>query len=394
MRILYITTTLPYPPNDGERVRSYNLLSQLCKRHKITVLAFYYEESELAGISHLNNIGIEVLSFARKNTFKMALFKSIIFMHPLFVYRNYSDEAAITIAGLAKKELFDVVHLDGLPLVQYVSLIPSKLNVVFDLRDSWSVLYKRKVNNSSWPEKLLHLLKLNMVRRYENHALSLHLKTVLLSAEDKKALQNRLCNIKGKITLIPNGVDTEFFFPNKETCDNETKNIVFTGALAYPPNSEAVEYFVTAIWPLILEKLPDARFFVVGKGPGRRLLKLRSRSVEIVGEVDDLRPYIWNAKVVVCPLLSGAGIKNKVLEAMALGKVVVASPVAVEGIPGENGKHYVVCDDPQSMANAVVDLIQSKDKRTVIESEARVFVKETFCWESAAKAFEKLYAEI
>lgn len=393
MKILFITTTFPYPPNDGERVRSYNLLRQLSKRNKITLLAFFDEESELAGISPLRDLGIEVLSFVRPKISKTDLIKSLLRMQPLFVYGNYSFEASDTIARLAKRNLFDVVHLDGLPMVQYFPQISPGLKVVFDLRDSWSVLYKRNVHNSVGPRKLFNILKYVAVKRYENHALSLSLKVVLLSAEDKKALECGSHCIKDRISLIPNGVDTEYFHPNKDIGDDQSQNVVFTGSLAYAPNSEAVEFFVKKIWPYIIDKLPQARFQVVGKKPDTRLMRLNGGSVEIVGEVEDLRPYVWNAGVVVCPLLSGAGIKNKVLEAMALGKAVVATKIAVEGIPGEEGRHYVVCDDAKSMANAVVRLLESKDSRNAFENEAWTFVKDTFCWGEAAVAFEKLYAD-
>lgn len=392
MRILFITTTFPYPPNDGERVRSYNLLRQLSKRNNITVITFFDEDSELAGIPVLRDLGIDVLPFARPKISKFGLIKSLFRMHPLFVHGNYSVEASDTIARLANNSLFDVVHLDGLPMVQYFPQISRGLKVIFDLRDSWSVLYKRKAHNSLWPRKLLSILKYAAVMRYENYALSLPLKVVLLSAEDKRALECGFHLLKDRISLIPNGVDTEYFHPNEDFGDNQSQNVVFTGSLSYPPNSEAVEFFVNKIWPYIIEKLPQARFQVVGKKPDTRLMRLNGGSVEIIGEVEDLRPYVWNAGVVVCPLLSGAGIKNKVLEAMALGKTVVATKVAVEGIPGEEGRHYVVCDDAKSMANAVVCLLESKERRTAFEHEALIFVKETFCWEKAAIAFEKLYA--
>lgn len=393
MKILFITTTFPYPPNDGERVRSYNLLRHLSKRNEMTVLAFFDEETDLEGISHLRDLGIEVLPFVRPKISKSAFIRSLLLMQPLFVYGNYSVEFSDMIGRLAKKSLFDVVHLDGLPMVQYFSQISPELKVVFDLRDSWSVLYKRNVFNSSWACKLFNILKYIAVRRYENYALNLPLKVVLLSAEDKKALEHGSRVISDKINLIPNGIDTEYFHPNNEVEDNESYNVVFTGSLAYMPNSEAVEFFVNKIWPYILEELPQARFRVVGKKPSPRLMMLNSGSVEIVGEVQDLRPYVWNAGVVVCPLLSGAGIKNKVLEAMALGKAVIATKIAVEGIPGEDGRHYLVCDDAKSMANAVVRLLQSKELRIALQREALTFVKDTFCWRAAAVAFEKLYAE-
>lgn len=391
MRILFITTTFPYPPNDGERVRSYNLLRQLSRRNNITVITFFDEESELAGISVLRDLGIEVLPFARPKISKAGFIKSLLRMHPFFVYGNYSVKVSDTIARLTINSIFDVVHLDGLPMVQYFPQIAPGLKVVFDLRDSWSVLYKRRAHNSLWPRKLLSILKYAAVKRYENYALSLPLKVVLLSLEDKRALECGFHHLKDRISLIPNGVDTEYFHPNKVAGDNQSQNVVFTGSLSYPPNSEAVEFFVKKIWPNIIEKLPHARFQVVGKKPDTRLMRLNGGSVEIIGEVEDLRPYVWNAGVVVCPLLSGAGIKNKVLEAMALGKAVIATKIAVEGIPGEEGRHYAVCDDAKSMANEVVRLLESNERRTAIEHEALTLVKDTFCWGEAAVAFEKLY---
>jgi sugar transferase (PEP-CTERM/EpsH1 system associated) len=393
MNLLFLTTTFPYPPNDGERVRSYNLLCQLSQKHKVTIVTFSDEESELSGVTHLQELGLEVHTCPRPTPSSLALYRALLTMKPLFVKRNASKKMTSIIAALVKVNHYDAVHLDGLPLIQYINLLSANKRIIFDLRDSWTVLYKRRYKNTSGLIKLINWIKWEAIKRYEIGALQLAVTPVLLSIEDKEAVVNMHPHLIGKIAVIPNGVDTDYFIPGHGTENSSVPQIIFTGSMAYAPNVEAVEYFVNNIWKKIRNRLPDAKFLVVGKKPGPNLLKLNSPSVSIMGEVDDIRPYIYRSQVVVCPLLSGAGIKNKVIEAMALGKSVVSTPIGIEGIPGVNGIHYLVCNDEQSFADAVISLIESPDKRAAMGKAARASVENTFCWRASAHAFESLYVE-
>jgi glycosyltransferase involved in cell wall biosynthesis len=355
------------------------------------MVTFYDEESELSGVAHLQELGLEVFTCPRPKLSKIDLCKSLLTLEPFFVKRNTSKEMTSLIAFLINKNNYNAVHLDGLPLIQYFTLFPTDKKIVFDLRDSWTVLYKKIYKNKSGLGRIFNWIKWYAIKRYESKALHLAVTPVLLSSEDKKAVEKLHPHLTGKIVLIPNGVDTEYFIPCHASEEGSVPQIIFTGAMTYAPNVEAVEYFVNNILEKILVKLPSVKFLVVGKKPGQSLLKLNSTSISIIGEVDDIRPYICMSQIVVCPLLSGAGIKNKVIEAMALGKSVVSTPIGVEGIPGESGVHFLVCKDDLDFANAVISLIKSPDKRTAIGIAARVVIEKAFCWRSSMNAFESLY---
>lgn len=392
MKILFITTSIPYPPNDGERVRSFNLLKRLAERHELFLFCLYDHSSELDGVAKLIDLGIVTKAYQRSITTFACKLKSVLFFNPLFVCNNYSKEMSISINKLMTRQYFDAVHIDGLPLIQYLKYIPAGVRIVFDLRDAWSLLYKRRVDRSSKFSKMILWYKWLLVKQYEVNSLHLPLVPLLLSIDDINYLCKLVPDVKRKLIQLPNGVDVNYFAPDFGEPEKEKAIVLFTGAMSYGPNKEAVIHFVTNIWPAIRVAVPNAIFMVVGKEPDVELLQFQSESINIIGEVPDIRPYLHKAKVVVCPLMTGAGIKNKVLEAMACGKVVVSTPVGVEGIRGINGLHYIVCDNSSSFAEKVIEQLSNKGSHNAISRVARAFVEKRFSWENSVLLLEKIYA--
>jgi len=202
------------------------------------------------------------------------------------------------------------------------------------------------------------------------------------------------CVNAGKIHVVRNGVDHEYFKPVEGNLQKDT--VVFSGKMSYYPNAAAVLRFYHEVFPIIRRENPKARFKIVGSSPTEAVRKLSLDSaVEVTGYVDDIRPHISSAGVVVCPMTVGVGIQNKVLEAMSMERPVVASSVAHRGIPDAmDGRHLMLADTPEEIAGCVLDIMHNYGRGMLIGKSSRRLVTENYSWESAARALEEIYNRV
>jgi glycosyltransferase involved in cell wall biosynthesis len=188
-------------------------------------------------------------------------------------------------------------------------------------------------------------------------------------------------------------VDTDYFRPDATVADDAA--LVFTGAMDWLPNEDAVLFFVETILPRIQARVPNATLTVVGRNPSPKLLaRLQGRrDVRVTGRVDDIRPFLRRSSVYVIPLRVGGGTRIKAFEAMAMGKPVVSTPIGVEGLRVEDGRHVVLADDADAFAAAVLDLLQDPERRHRLGRDARDLVEREFSWDRAAAAFAEACRE-
>jgi glycosyltransferase involved in cell wall biosynthesis len=198
----------------------------------------------------------------------------------------------------------------------------------------------------------------------------------------------------GKITVIPTGVDTDYFQPAAEAVRNDI--MVFTGSMDWLPNEDAIEYFAESILPRIRTEIPTATLRVVGRRPSQRLRALASQTpgLEIVGEVPDIRPHVHNASVFVVPLRIGGGTRIKIFEAMAMGRVVVSTAVGAEGLPVRHNENIILADKPEDFAGQIVELLRNPLLRTRISRAARALVEENYSWRSVARVFDTVFQRV
>lgn len=355
------------------------------------LLTYYENPKELDGLPALQELGITVEVVPKPRPGPLLSLSSLFALQPNFVKRHSSDLFLARLRDRLRGGGIHAVHLDGLPLAHYAPLLAKDApSVVLDMRDAWSLLYHRQLERTplgfSWARQWL---KWRIVKRYESKALRYPARTVLLSTHDRATLAEANPHANA-VTPIPNGVDTDYFQPDP-TRETEC-TLLFTGALDYAPNAEAVEFFIREVQPLLHDRFPNVRLVVAGRNPPNSLQALNSSQIVITGFVPDMRPYFDEATVVICPLLTGAGIKNKLLEAMSMGKAIVATPIAAEGIPLIDGTHALIRKDPKSMSDAIAALLNSQATRLTLGTEARAFVENQYSWDAAAKAFEELYA--
>lgn len=258
-----------------------------------------------------------------------------------------------------------------------------------DFIDALSLNLERKIEQSSLWKRWFWRTERRRIEASERKALEYFDHSFVTSEVDKNYLKEQ--KIRNEPTIVPNGVDLQKFSPAGFD-KRASRELIFTGNMSYAPNVKAVTYFVEEVLPLVRKKFPDVTFRIAGAEPTRAVSRLdQHEGVEVLGFVDSIAECLQHATISVCPLQSGAGIQNKVLEAMATGTPVVATPIAVEGIPGgEDGVHYVVGDEAKEFAAHVSDLLTRSDFRIRLGDQARQFMEENYTWEAQVdKMLEK-----
>jgi glycosyltransferase involved in cell wall biosynthesis len=233
------------------------------------------------------------------------------------------------------------------------------------------------------------LLDLERTRRFEGQLTRQFNQVTVTSEADRNALIE-LGSDGPCITVIPNGVDLEYFQPQAQ--ERDLLRLVFTGKMSYHANIAAVEDLVLKIMPQVWVQQPDARLYIVGKDPAPAVQALgTTHGVIVTGSVPDLRPYLAQAAVAVSTVRYGVGIQNKVLEAMAMGTPVVCSAQANSALKTQNGENILVGDTPEAIAQHILDLLASAEKRAAIGQAGRQYVEQYHSWNSAAARLEALY---
>jgi glycosyltransferase involved in cell wall biosynthesis len=195
------------------------------------------------------------------------------------------------------------------------------------------------------------------------------------------------------VQVVPNGVDAEYFSPL--AIKEDPGSLVFTGAMSFPPNVTAVLDFCRHTLPLIQQTMPGVRLTIVGRDPSPAVAALSANpAVTVTGFVEDIRPYLSRSNVTICPMSTGSGIKNKVLEALAMGRAVVTSRLGAEALEVTDGRHLRVADDPQSFAQAVVALLGDEAGRRRLGIAGRALVLRRYTWDACATTYERLYEDL
>ncbi len=197
------------------------------------------------------------------------------------------------------------------------------------------------------------------------------------------------------IAVVPHGVDIEEFRP-PEKREGARPTVMFLGNYPHDPNRDAVIFFATEVWPTIKKKIPGSRFLVVGRGPTRDMLELAKRdpSIEITGEVEDVRSYFRDSDVFVCPVRLGGGFRGKILEAMASGVPVVSTGLGAEGVPARTGENILLADTPEEFAGAAVRLLEDEGLRNRIATNARKLVVENFSWQRGVEILSEVLEQV
>jgi glycosyltransferase involved in cell wall biosynthesis len=291
-------------------------------------------------------------------------------------------------------QVYDVVHLfGGIQVYEFAELLTDQPTVITPY-ESYSLYLEREYAHSADDPPLRRMmawLRLRMAKNFESWMFNRFDQVVVVSKKDARVF--RELNPKLRMTVIPNGVDIVRFTPSGEPAHRPI--LIFTGNFAYKPNYDTALLLVEKIFPAVRKHVPKAHLMLVGIDPPPRLLKIgESEHITVTGRVPDVRVYLDQAAAFVCPMRLGAGIKNKILEAMAMGVPVVATPMSCDGIDVTDGENVLLAEKPSDMVKQIIRLIKSRSLRERVGVAGRELVEEHYTWGCVAAQYEALYRHV
>jgi sugar transferase (PEP-CTERM/EpsH1 system associated) len=287
-------------------------------------------------------------------------------------------------------EKFDLIFVFSSNMAEYVRHV-SDLPRVMDLVDVDSEKWRLYANCYSLPFSWVYQLEARRLARYEAEVAGIFDHAIFVSEKEASLFKRRVSD--RPISVFPNGVDLDYFAPNGD--DPKQPALVFTGEMNYFPNVDAVRYFCGEIFPLIRATVPDARFYIVGRNPTPQVRKLgRQPNVFVTGAVNDVRPYLAQARVAVAPLRIARGVQNKVLEAMAMGLPVVGTSVAFQGTQATVADGIRITDNPQEFAREALTFLKDPGLRRQGALQARRYVQRCHRWQDHGASLESLLQDV
>ena len=288
----------------------------------------------------------------------------------------------------------DVVHVTTQELALTSEVLGGKPSVLAAL-DAWHLNVAASVRISSALRRFFLRRQLGWVRRFEGSVFRRFTRVVVVSEQDRDALV--ALDRSMRVLVIPNGVDIERFAPlaaNERALPMDPARVLFTGVMRYPPNVAAAEHLARNIMPLVRARVPEAHLAIVGRDPSPSVRALsRMDGVEVIGEVPDLRPWLIGSRVYACPMVSGTGIKNKLLEAMACGVPCVATPLAARGLTAQAGRDLLVASNAEKFASHVVAVLTDDRLAARLGAAGRDYVTANHDWAAVARDYATAYME-
>ncbi len=386
MNILFLTTIPPYPPNDGARIRTFNLIKALVRVHNIHLVSFVSETTRQEDIEALRDFVHDVETVFRPSRYAFSdLVKGICTGDPFTIINYRSDE----MSRVVKRKLAegcDAVHCEHLNMAQYA---PSDRDVVkvLDMHNIESEIMLR-YSDAIWDpfRKTFARITAHKLARYEKECVKRFDACIAVSRRDAEYLRAACPNS----IVVDNGVDLDLFDFRRDTVDEP--RLVYSGWMKYHANDDAARYFCSEIFPLIRKKIPETTFSIVGKEPSEDVVRLgKMDGVEVTGAVPDVRPYVYGASVYVVPLRVGGGTRLKILEAMAAGVPVVSTSVGCEGLDVVPDRHLLVADTPDKFAEKTVRLLEDRELGCRLALEGRALVEKRYGWNVVCNKLVDLY---
>jgi len=408
MKILYI---VPYVPS-LIRVRPFNLIRSLATRgHKITLLTLWSDQDERDTLRDLYPYCEEIHSY------HLPVWQSLINcilalptrtpLQAVYCWQPKLENLLYSFfAQNSTRHNFDIIHIEHLRGAKYGVELLTKIAkndneahppIVWDSVDSISYLFRQATATSKtgfgrWITKL----DLPRTENYEGWLPTIFDEVLVTSKLDKNAFLSLLSDNgnHSEISVIPNGVDLDYFRPNSEL-EREAATLVISGKMSYHANVNMVLYLINEIMPLIWHQRPDVKLWIVGKDPTPEILALKKNpTITVTGYVDSILPYLQKATVAVAPIQYGAGIQNKVLEAMACGTPVVSTPKAVSAINVKSEEEILLGDTPESFAQAVLRLLDNSQLCQQVGKAGQNFAEKNHRWDNIGEQLENIYSRV
>lgn len=388
MNILFIAARFPYPLLKGDQVRAYHQLKILGKRHRITLLCFAEQDvspAERAEVEqHCEKVVVIPL---RRRQMLWGLICGISTSYPLqtLLFRTAAMRAAVRREIETRK--FDLAYVQLVRMAPYVEK-ETQLPRVIDFVDAISLNMARRANQEHGLRHWAVKLEEKRLQRYERWLCEKFDHATVVSPIDRDAIGDY-----ANLHINANGVDLKAFAYNEGP--RQPNTLIFSGNMCYLPNINAVAWFTNEVLPLIKKEVPDVHFKIVGTNPHPvvRALTEQDSCIEVTGFVPSVQEHLSQAAIAIAPMQGGAGIQNKVIEAMACGTPIVATSYAMGGIKGRDGEHLLIANDAPSFADQVLRLMREPELCRSLSQNAYQLVKEEYAWENYTSQLEDIYSK-
>ena len=381
MKLLFLSPWFPYPPDNGSRIRVYNLLRSLARKYEVTLAAFSPEEPDLSGLDFCSRVEV-----VRRTPFRKSplMERTHLFLpFPIVLYPD--DEMRRRVKALLKGENYSVAVAFSTTVAAYLlgSGIPKVLDLDTGLTGFALERLRLEENGGRRLRAWLSLQKSilaerEIVRRFDG--------TVVISRAGCQSLAPVLSGVR-RLAVAGHGVDLDYY--PLGLAEPEPETLVYNGSLTFFANHDAIRWFLEQVFPLIRREAPSVSLRVTGKADGVNLEDLPNREgLHLTGYVPDVRPVVAGASVCIVPIRIGGGQRLKILEAMALGTPVVSTRKGMEGLEDFTpGEHALVADEPEEFAQAVLCLLRSREQRDTIARNARRLMETRYRWDTVLDPF-------
>jgi len=402
MRILVLCNDFP-SPSFSDTLPVFYLIKHLSLlyHHEITLVSFLSDDarysSETANFCSVETpIKIQMpkstygqLFRTVKNMLSMGNLsaKAKAGLHPNLLDLYYSPQMVRKVQSLLQKNKFDLVYCTRAVANYALNISLPKVVQPYDAVYDW---HRQLYLRGKGVEKLIYGISYKMTSLYEREVYRRFDACLVVTQRDKDLLTSLCPQIN--CAVLPNGVDTEYFSPMD--VQEEFPSLVFVADMSALPTVHSILDFYDTTYPLIREEVPQVRLYLVGRNPAREITNLaRDHSVVVTGYVDSVQPYIAKSSMFIAPLILGTGIKNKVLEAMAMGKCVVTTSIGAQGINAVSGEDLIITDDPKEFAAWVIKLLRDKQLRKKLGDNARMIIEGEYSWKKIAERLDRIFGE-
>lgn len=386
-KLLFLCHRIPYPPNKGDKIRSYHLLRFLCRSYRVYLGCFVDDPDDLVYVDFLQELCEDFAFFEISPVYKKIVSLTALFTREPLTLPYYRDErlsqwadTTVSREGIARCVVFSS------SMGQYLySDVLSDMRSVVDLVDVDSDKWRQYSKQKYWPVSWLYRREANLLLEVERALISRSEQSLLVSSSEANLMKHLTPGLSDKIDYYNNGVDAEYYDPCLKSVspyEPSAQVLAFTGAMDYWPNVDAVRWFTNHIFPQLRARYPKLEFYIVGRNPVRDVETLsRIEGVIVTGKVDDVRPYLKYASAVVAPLRVARGIQNKILEAMAMKNRVMASSQGLEGINAELGSEVLLTNTLEDYLEYLPKILNGECDS--MGESARQRILTDFDWESS-----------
>jgi sugar transferase (PEP-CTERM/EpsH1 system associated) len=401
-RVLVVSQRVPYPPNKGEKIRTYHQIQCLINEgYQVDVCCSISDDEERKHLSDLNEkINGSTFGLSYKTPRWLRLFKGLLSSKSLSEANFHNMALQHWLTNYASANDYLAALFTASSLFTYASALEKESNrkgsqhtprILIDFMDVDSDKWQQYAAQSNWPMTLLYRREARLVRRLEKACVHIADK-VFLIAQAEIALFSKTVVNSPNVVELGNGIDAHEFKPAASNFSTRPSNynLLFTGVMDYKPNIDAVLWFTKEIWPKVVDKFPTATFTIAGMNPTDAVKKLsEQQGIEVTGFVDDIMPYFQNASAFVAPFQIARGVQNKVLQAMSCGLPVVTTTMGAEGIMCKHETNVLIADKPEAFSHALINVLNSATTANLLAQNARQTILDHYSWESKMEPFFK-----